>query len=495
MPTFTRPGVYVQETLQQLSNPINAPVAGLSVFVAAHSRGPLTPTLITSFSQFQRLYGSFAAGEDLAYAIFQYISNGGRAAYILRAAPADAVAASQTFDDGATTPVATLDVDAANPGAWGNDIYVEIETEGSLFSLTVYYGGVSQADVVESWNDLSLDPTNRRFAEAIINSPTAGSTYIRVTDNAASTEPPATIAPTVLSGGTDGTALTPADVVGELSTLDEITRSFTLSLPGITDSSALNTAITYAEDRGNVFLVLDAPAGSTTAEAITFAEGLTATSYAGIYFPQLVIPDPNSSAANATRVVPAGPSVAGVMVQVDASRGVFKAPAGLTARLSNIVGLEINLSNDAQGDLNAAHVNALRYQVGTGFIVSGARTLERGTAAKYVPVRRTLNYLKEALIDGLQWSLFEVNDESLWESITVETQAFLGEFWRDGGLRGGSPDQAFYVKCDADLNTPAVIDAGEVRVEVGVALQRPAEFIVIRLGQWEGGQTAVEIEA
>lgn len=489
MPDLSRPGVYVQESVQ-LANAVSPPLAGLAAFVAAHQRGPVTPTLVTSFSQFQRLYGGFAYGEDLAYAVFQYISNGGRGAYVLRVAPDDAITATRTFQDAAGVPADTMQVDAANPGAWGNEIYVEVVEVGATFTLIVYYGGTTQADIVERWTDLTM--TN---VEAIINSASAGSAYIRVTDIAPSEDPPATVAATALATGTDGTAVVAADIGTAVSDLDSIERSFTLNLPGVEDATAINTAVTYAENRGDVFVVADAPAGADVDAAVTFAESLSGSSYVAVYYPRLVISDPNASGNTATKTVPAGPSVAGRIAAVDSARGVFKAPAGITSRLSNVVALATKLTNANLSTLHGAQVNGIRYQTGSGFIIVGARTLDVGTTTRYIPVRRTLNYLKEALIDGLQWALFEPNNESLWESITTETQAFLSAFWQEGGLRGESPDQAFYVKCDADLNTPSVIDSGEVRVEVGVAVQRPAEFIVIKLGQWEGGRTVTEIAA
>lgn len=500
MATPSRPGVFVEEHLN-LSNAIQSPSAGLAAFVAAHSRGPLTPTLVQNFSEFKRLYGDFAAGADLSHAVFQFISNGGRACYVLRVAANDAVTATRTIQDEAGTPVNTLKVDAANPGAWGNQIYVGIEDVGTArFNLIVYYGGTASVNIVERWADLSMDDADDRFVETIINSVTAGSTYITVTDldsaTAAPQDRPAAGSPVALATGADGTAVDASDVAdAATTTLGTVTRGFTLNLPGVTDTVALNSVISYAETRGDVFVVADPPKGSDVAAAVSAAQALTASSYAALYYPWLVVSDPSVRSSTATRVVPPGPSVLGKIAQVDAARGVYKAPAGLTARLSNVVAMETDLSNPNLDTLHAAHVNPIKYQVGTGFHLAGARTLEIGLSSKYVPVRRTLNYLKEALTDGLLWALHEPNDALLWEGIRVETAAFLAAFWREGGLAGSSADQAFFVKCDAEINTPAVVDAGEVRVEIGVAVQRPAEFVVIKIGQWEGGQTATEVVA
>jgi phage tail sheath protein FI len=137
----------------------------------------------------------------------------------------------------------------------------------------------------------------------------------------------------------------------------------------------------------------------------------------------------------------------------------------------------------------AAAVNAIRYITGSGIVAMGARTLNPAYIDKYVPVRRTLIYLRKAMTDLTQFAIFEPNDEKLWRRINASLDGFLRDFWRQGGLRGTAPAQAFFVKCDADNNPQASIDNGYVNIEVGVALQRPAEFVVIKISQFDGGTT------
>jgi phage tail sheath protein FI len=111
---------------------------------------------------------------------------------------------------------------------------------------------------------------------------------------------------------------------------------------------------------------------------------------------------------------------------------------------------------------------------------------------KFVAVRRTLNYLKSSLKEITAYAVFEPNDERLWNSITMNVSGFLGDFWRSGGLKGASAGEAYFVVCDSTNNTVTSIDNGEVHVDVGVAMQYPAEFIVINLSQWSGGSNAVD---
>jgi phage tail sheath protein FI len=119
----------------------------------------------------------------------------------------------------------------------------------------------------------------------------------------------------------------------------------------------------------------------------------------------------------------------------------------------------------------------------------GSRTLKAGYADRYVPVRRSLIYLRKALTDLTTFAVFEPNDAVLWRRITASLEGFLTDYWSQGGLRGATPADAFFVKCDASTNPLIKVDNGEVNMEIGVALQRPAEFVVIKIGQYDGGST------
>jgi phage tail sheath protein FI len=149
------------------------------------------------------------------------------------------------------------------------------------------------------------------------------------------------------------------------------------------------------------------------------------------------------------------------------------------------------LTNAELDSLNSAvaPVNAIRFIPGSGIVVMGARTLKAGLIDKYIPVRRTLVYLRKSLTDLTEFAIFEPNDATLWRRITNTVSAFLTDFWSQGGLRGTLPSEAFFVKCDSETNPLAKVDNGEVNLEVGVALQRPAEFVIIKIGQYDGGTT------
>lgn len=496
-----RPGVYVEETLNPVAPVVGAASDTVAAFVGPNDRGPLTPTLVTSWSQYTNLYGTWnsAATNNLPLAVYMYFANGGSSAYINRVVGSGAAVASRTLNDRDTTVDATLNVAAINAGEWGNGINVSVtnSTLANHFDLTVFYGGATTAFVVETFTDLNMDPASSRYAVSVIN---ASSRYVAVTD-AASDAPtlaaknPAVVANEPLSGGANGSTVS---TVTSFSAFDTIAQSLVLNVAGFTDSVTVNAAISYAESRDDVFVVVDGadlPVSLSGAgnDIIDLVNSYTASSLAAVYYPPLVIPDPTigvGGPSGATRTVGAGGAVAGLFASTDASRGVFKAPAGLTARLAGAVSLRA-LTNSELDTLNSnsAAVNAIRFISGSGIVVMGSRTLKAGYIDKYVPVRRTLIYLRKALIDLTQFAIFEPNDAGLWRRISTAISAFLTQFWSEGGLRGASPQQAFFVKVDATNNPQASIDNGFVNIEVGVALQRPAEFVVIKISQFDGGTT------
>ena len=503
---FQRPGVYVQETL----NPVQAVVGPNSdsygAFIGANDRGPLnTPTLITSWSQYVTLFGQWntTASNDLPLALYMFFANGGNAAYVVRVAGSGAAKGTRSFNDRASTPIATLKLDAWNEGAWGNDITVTIADSNTtgLFDVTINYGGTSDANIVEKFTDLSMTSTNTRYAVNVINN---GSKYVFATDLASATtganKNPATVSNQSLTGGLNGSAVS---TVATYTYFDTILQSLILNVPGFTDATTINAAIAYAVARGDVFVVIDSAltsledmalgAAGTSSTQLNLAASYTTSSQAAVYYPRLSIADPTlglGAATGQTKLVGAGGAVVGLYAATDASRGVFKAPAGLQARLAGAVSVkkltnaELDIANSS-----AAPVNVIKFVAGTGIVVMGARTLKAGYVDKYVPVRRTLIYLRKSATDLTEFALFEPNDAFLWRRVKATLGSFLTNFWSQGGLVGATPAEAFYVRCDSTINPQALIDNGELHIEIGVALQRPAEFVIIKIGQFNGNTT------
>ena len=503
---FNRPGVYVQETLTPTIPTAGPNSNSVAAFVGANDRGPTLPTLVTSWTQYANLFGTWntVASNDLPIAVYLFFTNGGRQAYIQRVVTTgdvnpsnNATAATRTLTDRAGSPLNTLKLTAANPGTWGNNLNVSIINSAltGYFNLIVNYNGTTNATIVEQFTDLSMNSTDPRYAVSVINSSSA---YLVAADQSSATASPnnnpSVVTNVALASGQNGIAITSTIINTVMSQLDPITQSLMINVAGYTDATTVNNALNYAGNRGDCFVVVDG-IDDTAANQITTAAGYTSPngSYGAVYFPRLIISDPTvglGASRGATRTAAPGGAILGIIASTDAARGVFKAPAGLSARVAGAVSIP-KLTPTELDNLNTASVpvNAIKYVPGSGIVVMGSRTLNPSYATKYVPVRRTLIYLEKSLQDLSQIALFEPNDAVLWRRLTSTLSSFLTSFWSNGGLVGSTPASAFYVKVDSTNNTPASIDNGEVHIEVGVALQRPAEFVIIKIGQFNGTTT------
>jgi hypothetical protein len=210
--------------------------------------------------------------------------------------------------------------------------------------------------------------------------------------------------------------------------------------------------------------------------------------YAAFYFPWIEVFDPAKKTmypdSNGRIFVPPSGHVAGIYARVDVRRGVFKAPANEV--VMGALGLKYTISKAQQDGLNPQGVNCIR-DLNGNIRVWGARTAGGNANGewRYINVRRSMLFLRESIDEGLQWAVFEPNDLNLWAKITRNVSAFLTTQWQLGMLFGSTPQEAFYVKCDAETNPPELREIGQVVTEIGVAIVRPAEFVIFRISQWQ----------
>ena len=525
-----RPGTYVDESLLATNTPATDGTAVLA-FVLDAPRGPVLPAKLESWSQATRIFGQFsgnAQNDRLLQALYMAYLNGGRTMYAVRAVGTGALPATRSLLSGravvapATTAAPALVITSSNPGAWGNRLYVEVaQTSVGRFNITVRElpanaSTLTNQSVVDRISDLSLDPADPRYVVSLVNAQQGN--YIRVAldpafvfvagDTVAASSMPGGDG---LAGGNDGAAVTSSQLVDTISTLDVVELSpLVLNLPGVTAKAVVNGALAYADPdllradgqpgRGDVFVIIDTDPGVTADAAITTAVGggaspnYTQSSYGAVYYPNLLVSDPSLTSAGATKLIPAGGAVAGQFAASDASRGFFKAPAGESTRLVGILGLDpaATLRNPALDRLADAQINAIKVQLGVGPVIFGARTLKRSQIDKYINARRTLINARVELTGQTGFAAFENNDSFLWDHLASVVDSYCRELLTAGGLKGTDPEQAYYVKCDAEINTPQTIDNGEVHIEVGLALQRPAEFVILRIGQFDGSAAVTE---
>jgi hypothetical protein len=291
-------------------------------------------------------------------------------------------------------------------------------------------------------------------------------------------------------GATSGN-LDPIYISG-LSALDVVRDVNILSIPGIGSKAVVDAGSNYCAQRMDCFFVGDTNStDDTVPEAQTFVNSLTVkSSYGAVYYPWLRMVDPTGKSPDPIPVPPSG-FVVGMYARIDSKRGVWKAPAGTEANIGGAVGLLADTTDVQQDFLNPIGINVIRSFPASGIVIWGARTLATRSDPeyRYVPVRRTAIFLEQSIYNGIQWAVFEPNDEDLWASLRLNIGAFMMLQFRSGAFQGKTPNDAFFVKCDNQTTTQADIDAGIVNILVGFAPLKPAEFVVLKLSQ-KAGQPA-----
>ncbi|NJM70158.1 MAG: phage tail sheath family protein [Scytonema sp. RU_4_4] len=265
--------------------------------------------------------------------------------------------------------------------------------------------------------------------------------------------------------------------------------------PGITDDAIRDAIITHCQQKTqDRFAIFDSPEVvgddklvDLTKLSLSDPENVQPnhSNYAAFYFPWIEVFDPatkDDPKTKGRKFVPPSGHIAGIYARVDTSVGVHKAPANEV--ILGALGLKYNISKAQQTLLNPQGVNCIRNLNGN-LLVWGARTIggDANSDLKYINVRRTLLFLRESIDEGTQWVVFEPNTPNLWKRITRNVSDFLTTVWRSGALFGDTPQQAFYVKCDAETNPPEERELGRVVTEIGVAIVRPAEFVIFRISQ------------
>ena len=283
-----------------------------------------------------------------------------------------------------------------------------------------------------------------------------------------------------------------------LTAFEAIDEIALVAAPGITDASVRSAIDTHCRQQTqDRFAIFDSPEDVVDASGnldLTRLDPSNAANvlpdnsdFAAFYFPWLQVFDPATKIQQPTgtglQFVPPSGHVAGIYARVDTQRGVHKAPAN--EPVLGALGLKYGISKAQQDGLNPQGVNCIR-DLNGNIRVWGARTMGGNANAdlKYINVRRTLLFLRESIDEGMQSVVFEPNTPNLWAKIVRNVSDFLTNVWRSGALFGTTPQQAFYVKCDAELNPASVRELGQVITEIGVAIVRPAEFVIFRVSQF-----------
>ncbi len=522
MPEYLAPGVYVEE-ISTGPKPIEGVSTSVTGFAGITERGPEDARYITSWLQFQRIYGEHLPVETtyMIHAVQGFFDNGGQRCYVARIVPESASLA--------TGALGNLTVWAIGRGDWGNRIFMRVlpatqarngvpkaEAEGWVRIQFLYYKVAPPLPLVDPFDRAQLQNPNRRepdVAEDYDNlSPIPGAAnYLVTTINQGSqlvrAEPnkiPQGIQPfefVAFTGGTPAPTVKPTleDYQGDLQPIGGVQFNDTLllgqgrglaALGAINDVSLLlipdqpgdddltNLAVNHCELFKDRFGILSMEKGATTDRPNLRPD--RDTHYAGQYYPWIWVYDPVTRDDIA---IPPSGHVAGIIARTDLDQGVHKPPANAIVRGAKDLFRRVTKADSAV--LNPVGINAIRdfRPEGRGIRLWGARTMTSDPEWKYVNVRRLFLFVEQSIDRGTQWVVFEPNSDPTWARVVRTITSFLVTVWRSGALMGTTQDEAFFVKCDRTTMTQDDIDNGRLICYIGIAPVKPAEFVIFRIGQ------------
>ncbi len=518
MPTYTAPGVYVEEVPSSQKVLSAAPTA-VAAFVGFTERAPtddpndpngVAPRLVTSWSQFEGLYGGFSPGCVLPLSVYGYFANGGSIAYICRIAntapagqPSRLTLPAADRALGEPLVVESLEADAPISIEIASIDPGENAPEGpSPFTLTVLLGGAP----VETFENVDF-AAGERNVKTVINKTSTKikvdialekganlATQLEVLKPGRYELQKASPVPVPVSSRKFAGSESARNGINGLAVADEVTMVVVPDLitaatkdDGTVDLNlwkAVQTAlISHCEQNGNRMAVLDAPPGLNPQQMKDWRSetAMYDSAFAALYYPWIKVDNPIGVNGNSELLIPPSGHIAGVWARTDETRGVWKAPANDTIR--GVLDLERAVTQNEQSLLNPIGINCIRPFGTRGIRIWGARTLASDSDWRYINVRRLFNMIESTILEGTQWAVFEPNDMALWEGVKRTLNGFLRGLWSAGALFGATADQAFYIKCDEETNPPQSIDEGKLVVEVGIAPVKPAEFVVFRISQ------------
>lgn len=520
MPSYLTPGVYIEE-VPSGSAALSTGATAIAAFVGFTATAPtddpsdpdgLKPRLVTSWTQFEALYGGFVPGAMLPHSVYGWFLNGGTSCYIVRiphskaseepgqlALPAADRAIGDVLGftsvgpaDGLTLQIATVE---AAPGEDG-------EEPDPAFDLQVLQDGV----VIEDYAGLTLTPGDTNVVDTVNESSERIKVEMKVEidddldlllalpKTGTYAVEPAPREPLEVKAPTFTGSETKREGINGLVIADDVTIVLVPDLvtaatqeDGTVDlkmwKSVQTALINHCEAQSNRVAILDAPPGMGVQDIKEWRSDVAMydSAFATMYYPWIKVENPVPTNGDAEILVPPSGHMAGLWARVDDSRGVWKAPANEVIR--GALDVERSITKAEQGHLNPIGVNCIRPFGTRGIRVWGARTLSSDTDWRYINVRRLFNTVESTILDGTQWVVFEPNDEKLWAGVKRTLNAYLRGLWTEGALMGATAEQAFFVKCDAENNPPESIDEGKLIVEVGIAPVKPAEFVIFRISQ------------
>ena len=471
---YSAPGVYV-ESIPSVVSVDESLSTGIGGFFGYAAWGPDTPVLISSWQEYIDIFAPFedspfVSRAQLAYADYGFFQNGGKQCYIHRVTGNAGAAASATVTytptGGSSTDLFELE-----------SKYIGVAGNSFVFSLTKLSGLVAGGDTYNYALKYGTDKIEEYSGSwsGLLNFITNESKYIEF-----SADPPASApAGFPLNGVTANFSGGAASYGGQIST--------EANLKAWKAGESIDRVNYVADVDSSIVTSVLYPVINSRKETVIIAYSATATRVINdantiapekvmVYAPKINVSDPLNN--NELRAITPVGHVMGVFARIAQERGIWKAPAGTECILKGAVSVVSNIDVATYRNVG---INAIVYKPNYGIVIWGARTQALNNDMAYVTDVLLDCYIKDAIDSALQPAVFEPNNSALWIRVKADIESILDTLWRAGGLAGSEANQAYYVKCDEDLNPASVRDAGELRVEVGYARSRPAEFIIVRV--------------
>lgn len=516
MSNFLSPSVGARELPAQIPQ-IRAANTSVMAFVGIFEKGPIgEPVRVSSWDQWTKIFGGFLANSDAPMAVYQFYQQvrGGRAEtvtvrtahYTDPATPSSVTAAKASVTLQNATPANTLKVDGKYHGTYANlSLVIQAATSG----VTEEFDAVLKkgTTILEHWKNLTMGayssatPTDRNYAPRVVNADLGGSENIALVDQlvsgTAAQRRPANGSFSLTSGSDGLTSLADADFIGSstgatgLYALDAVEDVTLLAVPGRTASAMQAAMISYCgtHREGQIFAVLDPLAAQSVSQIITFVKTtnslLNATEHAAIFYPELIVANPNKTiyGPDDTLTIPPSGAVAGVFVRNDQELigGIHQQPAGINrGRLIGVLGTanNDNVKKLAQRDLlYPANINPIWKDNSNPLHIGGVAVLDRTGNWPSIAERRGVSYIVSSFRNSLPEFLFDNIDDSLLERIKRSATAFLLIETRNGAFASKNPKEAFFVDTGEAVNPRSQWRLRKVSILLGLAKATPNEFI------------------
>ena len=516
MPEYLSPGVYIEE-VNNGPRPIESVGTAMAAFVGFAPSGPANqPRLVTNWTQYVETFGRLQEGGTrdphlpgayLSHAVYGYFLNGGSRCYVTRLVPpsrgngAGPKAEPAQLPSRASKAVPSLTITPKADVA--GDVQVEVlPPSGEAPAEGAFTLRFRSGDVEETYENVNLGKKGSPVAEQVNTAsrlvtvaeaattgaiadraPELGSYIVKAPAAAA---PPPVTAPVFVGDVSERSGLEGLEIAEDVTMVcaPDLMSAY---LSGAIDRDGVKAVqlamIAHCERMADRMAILDPLPNLSPQEVKRWREVEAGydSMFATLYYPWVTVMGPDGT----PMAVPPSGHMAGVWARSDGERGVHKAPANEVVR--GALEPVVQITKGEQDTLNPVGVNCIRTFTGRGVRIWGARTLSSDPAWRYVNVRRLFNMVEKSIERATQWVVFEPNDQNLWARIRRDISAYLTTVWRDGMLFGTAPAEAFYVKCDAELNPPEIRDQGKLVIEVGMAPVKPAEFVIFRFSQYAGG--------